>query len=156
MIEEAVHQLLSESAQKTLETMFFAMPDSVSMDPRRPAGEVVAASLAFQGSPPGRFGLMVSELLARTLAANFIGFDDAAELRPGQAAEVVGEMANMMCGAALSELESNANFDLGAPRSIYLGADDPDPDFAAGSPSVCRFEFPEGALVFFLEFEERA
>jgi len=32
MIEEAVHLLLSESAQKALETMFFAIPDTVSMD----------------------------------------------------------------------------------------------------------------------------
>ncbi len=62
MIEDAVHQLLSESATSTLETMFFATPDKVSMDPRRPAGELIAASLTFQGAPPGRFGLLVSDL----------------------------------------------------------------------------------------------
>lgn len=152
--DKAVHQLLSESAQTALETMFFASPDSVSMDPQRPAGELIAASLTFQGSPPGRFGLVVSDLLARNLAANFIGVDDPAELLPGQVAEVIGELANMMCGAALSDLESNANFNLGAPGAMFIGAEEQGPDFAIGSPSICRLEFPEGAIVSFLVFEE--
>src|SRR5260370_23941932 len=103
MIEDAVHQLLSESAENALETMFFATPDEVSTDPRRPAGELIAASLTFQGAPPGRFGLVVSNLTARTLAANFIGYDigydDAARLLPAQVAGVMGELANMMCGS---------------------------------------------------------
>jgi hypothetical protein len=154
MIEDAVHELLSESAQKALETMFFAMPDSVSMDLRRPAGELIAASLTFQGAPPGRFGFMVSEPVARTLAGNFFGCDDAARLPPAQVAGVMEELSNIMCGVVLSELESNANFDLGAPKAIHVAADEPGPDFTAGSPSICRFEFSQGALVFFLTFEE--
>jgi CheY-specific phosphatase CheX len=154
MIEEPVRQLLPASAQRTLETMFFAMPETVSMDPRRPAGERIAASLAFQGSPAGRFGLVVSDPVARTLAANFIGCDESEDLRPDQVAAVIGELANMICGAVLSELESDANFDLCPPRTIHVGADEPDPDFTAGSPSISHFEFPGGALVLFLAFEE--
>ena len=154
MIEEAVNQLLSESAQKILGTMFFSMPDKVSMDPRRPVGELIAASLTFQGTPPGRFGLIVSDPVARTLAANFIGCDDATLLRPAQIAGVIDELANMICGAVLSELESEAHFDLSAPESLHASADEPGPDFTAGSPFACRFEFSEGELVFFLAFEE--
>ena len=156
MIEGAVHKLLSASAQKALETMFYAVPESVSMDPRRPAGELIAASLIFQGAQPGGFGLLVSGLAARTLAANFIGCDDAASLLPAQVAGVMGELANIMCGAVLSDLESDSNFDLGVPESIHVGADQPGPDFTARSPSICRFEFSEGALVIFLAFEELA
>jgi hypothetical protein len=156
MLEVAIHQLLSESAQKTLETMFFATPDAVSMDPSRPAGDVIAASLSFQGAPPGRFGLLVSEPLARSLAVNFAGADDPAELPPGQVASVMGELSNMLCGAVLSELESYNNFDLGAPEPIHVGVDEPGPDFTSGSSSICRLEFPEGVLVFFLSFGETA
>ena len=58
MIEDAVHQLLSESAQNALETMFFTTPDSVSRDPSRPAGKLIASSLTFEGAPPGHFGLL--------------------------------------------------------------------------------------------------
>ena len=64
MIENAVYDLLSESAQKTLETMFFTMPDQVSAESHRPAGALIVASLTFQGSPPGRFGIVVSEPVA--------------------------------------------------------------------------------------------
>lgn len=156
MLEIAIHQLLAESSQKTLETMFFAIPDTVSMDPQRPAGELIAASLVFQGSPPGRFGLLVSEPLARTLAVNFAGGDDPAQVPPEQVTGVMGELANMLCGVVLSELESYNNFDLGAPDPFRVGADEPGPDFTAGSPSTCRLEFPEGALLFFLSFGETA
>src|SRR5215831_18147279 len=122
MIEDAVHQLLSESAQKTLETMFFTTPDSVSMDPSRPAGKLIASSLTFEGAPPGHFGLLISDPVARSLAANFIGCDDGARLVPVQVAGVIGELCNMMCGAVLSELESDANFDLSSPELAHVGA----------------------------------
>ena len=154
MIEDGAHQLLSESAQRVLETMFFVTPGKVSADPRRPAGKLIAASLTFQGTPAGRFGFVVSDSVAWTLAANFIGCDDAVCLLPAQVAGVMEELANMMCGATLSELESDGIFDLGAPESMHVGANEPRPDYSAGSPSTCRFEFAGGALVFFLAFEE--
>jgi len=151
MIEEAI---LPDSARATLEAMFFATPDTVSADPRRPEGEVIAARLTFKGSPPGRFGLLVSDGLARTLAANFTGADEP-DLLPGQVSGVIGELANMICGAAVSGLESEAHFDLSSPEVIRLGAADPSPPFADGSPSVCRLEFSGGTLVLFLAPEDR-
>jgi len=154
MIENAVYQLLSESAQKVLETMFFTAPDAVSSEPQRPPGPVIAATLTFQGAPPGRFAILVSDPVGRTLAANFLGVEDEIHLRPPQIAEVIGELTNMIAGAVLSELESNANFDIGAPNLTRLGAGDPAPDFEAGSTSISRFEFSNGALVLFFAFEE--
>jgi CheY-specific phosphatase CheX len=154
MIENAVYQLLSESAQKVLETMFFIAPDGVSADPQRPSGQVIAASLTFQGTPPGRFGIVVSDPVGRTLAANFLGVEDETRLLPPQIAEVIGELTNMIAGAVLSELESNANFEIGAPRVVRLGESDVSPDFATGSTSICRFEFPNGTLVLFFAFED--
>jgi CheY-specific phosphatase CheX len=153
MINRAVRRLLPELAQKTLETMFFAMPDAVSTDPARPAGELIVSRLAFHGSPDGRFGLVISEAVARTLAANFTGCDESADLRADQIDSVIEELANMICGAVLSELESDANFDLDPPDAIHIGAGESCPDLSAGSPSTCRFEFSDGTLVLFLEFE---
>jgi CheY-specific phosphatase CheX len=153
MIENALHRLLPESAQTTLETMFFATPDRVSADPCRPDGELIAASLSFQGSPPGRFGLLVSVPTARTLAADFAGCDESC-LVAEQVTGVIGELANMICGAAVSRLESDAHFDLSSPEVTEVGANEPGPDFNAGSPSTCRFEFSGGTLVFFLAFGE--
>jgi CheY-specific phosphatase CheX len=154
MIEDSARALLSESAQKTLETMFFTTPDRVSADPQRPAGELIAASLTFQGAPPGRFGVVMSEPVARTIATNFLGAEDGKRLPPAQVRGVIGELANIICGAVLSELESNANFDLSSPAPVQVGADEPGPDYATGSPVTCRFEMPEGAIVLSLAFEE--
>jgi CheY-specific phosphatase CheX len=156
MAEDAVCQPLLEATQKALETMFFVTPDSVSIDPGRPAGELIASSLIFQGAPPGRFGFVVSDLVARTLAANFIGCDAASVPLPAQVTGVMGELANMICGAVLSEMESDAKFDLSTPESIRVSADEPGPDFTFGSSATCRFEFSEGSLVSFLEFGELA
>ncbi len=160
MIANAVERLLPEMAERTLETMFFAMPDSVSLDRTsvnsgRPSGELVAASLAFLGSAPGSFGLIVSYSVARDLAANFLGWDEAGSLTRGRVIGVIGELANMICGAVLSEMKFDSSFDLSAPESVYFGANEAGPDFTSGSPSICRFEFHgRGALVLFLGFEE--
>lgn len=156
MVEASIGPLLAEAAQEALETMFFAMPDTVSIDPRRPDGEVIAASLAFQGWPHGRFGLVVSTAAARTLAANFIGCDESDDIRPDQMTGVIGELANMICGGVLSKLESDASFDLGAPSAVLVGAEEPGADFTAGMPAICRLEVPEGTLVAYLAFEKAA
>ena len=154
MIVHAVQRLLPEMAGKTLGTMFFAMPDLVSLDPGRPSGELIAASLAFHGSAPGRFGLIASYSLAKNLAADFLGWDEAESLTEGRVTSVIGELANMICGAVLSEMKLAECFDLSSPKPICVGANDAGPDFTSGSPSICRFEFHgRGALVLFLGFE---
>ena len=73
MNEQEVFQLLACAAQQTLETMFFTMPDVVSTGTERPVGLLIAASLTFEGSPPGRFGAILSEPVGRSMAANFLG-----------------------------------------------------------------------------------
>jgi CheY-specific phosphatase CheX len=156
MLDDSVRQLLSESAQKTLETMFFMAPDGISAVAERPAGPLIAASLLFNGTPPGRFGIVISTPVARTLAASFLGFEEEGKLPLPQVGGVIGELANMICGAVLSELESNCNFDLTTPAPVMVGADDPGPDYSTGSPVVCRFEVPDGAIVLSLAFGEEA
>jgi CheY-specific phosphatase CheX len=153
---EAVRQLLSESAQNTLETMFFITPDRISTELERPEGELIAASVTFQGAPPGRFGMVVSARAARGMAANFLGSEDDAKLPLAQVSGVMGELANIICGTMLSELQSDANFDLAEPFTLHASANEPGPDFLSGSPVAVRFETPEGAIIFSFAFEERA
>jgi hypothetical protein len=154
-----VARLLPEIAARTLETMFFAMPDSISSDGalERPgwlSGELIGASLTFHGSATGRFGLIASCSVAEDLAANFLARDEGPSLAQGSVISVVGELANMICGAVLSEMEFAASFDLSSPECVCVGATEADPDFTFGSPFICRFEFDgRGALVLFLGFE---
>jgi CheY-specific phosphatase CheX len=155
MIEDAVRHLLFESARHALETMCFTAPDATSADPSRPPGELIASHLTFAGAPPGRFGAVVSAPVARNIAANFLGAEDDAAVRPEQVREVVGELTNMICGAVLSELESNVNFDLSAPAPVLVAETEPGPDYLE-YPVTCRLEMPGGAIVLYLAFEEAA
>jgi hypothetical protein len=154
MIEDGVRQLLSESAQQALATMFFCAADEVSSSDSRPAGDLIASSLKFQGTPSGRFAALVAAPLARVLATNFFGLDDDSELEAGQVEEIVGELSNIICGAVLSEFEANSNFDISAPLPVAVAADGPEPDFPGQDPVICRLEMPEGAIVLRLAFEE--
>jgi hypothetical protein len=160
VIANTAGQLLPEMAARTLETMFFTMPDSVSLDRTfvnsdRPSGELIAASIRFHGSGPGRFGLIASYSVAENLAANFLGSDEGPSLAQGRVISVIAELANMICGAVLSEVEFAASFELSSPDSVFLGANEASPDFTSGSPFISRFEFRGGgALVLFLRFEE--
>src|SRR5713226_6268740 len=156
MFEDSVRQLLSESGRHTLETMFFTTPDGVSSETKRPAGELIAASLTFAGAPPGRFGAILSEPVARAITANFLGAEDETALAPAQLGDVVAELTNIICGSVLSELEANANFDISTPVPIYVAAADPGPDYREGSPVACRFELAGGSIVLYLAFGEAA
>jgi CheY-specific phosphatase CheX len=86
------------------------------------------------------------------MAANFLGVEDEEALSPGQIAEVSGELANIICGAVLTDLEANAGFDLSTPIPIYVPTADAGPDYATGAPVTCRFDLPDGAIVLYLAF----
>jgi chemotaxis protein CheY-P-specific phosphatase CheC len=152
--EPMVRHLLERSGVRALETMFFTMPDSVSSDMQRPTGALVGASVSFKGSPPGRFGLILSEPVGREIAANFLGVEDGSALSPAQIAEVSGELSNIICGAVLTDLECNAEFDLSVPVPVHVTAADPGPDYGDGSPVACRFEVAGGSIVLYLAFGE--
>ncbi len=150
-----VVEFLPEAATRTLETMFFSVPDAVSASPRRPTGDLIAATITFCGSHRGLFGLLVSEPLARTFAANFFGCDDDSGMGSGQVTGVMAELANMICGAALTQFDSGAALDLAAPRTFRLAATEASPGFISGSLSTCCLEFPEGTLVLHLSFSQK-
>src|SRR5437588_4823637 len=140
MSEETVRRLLSESGRRALETMFFTTPDVVSNGGQRPTGDLISASLACRGSPPGRFSAVLAAPVARTITANFLGVEDGAGLPLAQLQDGAGELANIICGAVLSELDSNGSFDISAPVTAYLGPADPGPDDSNGPPVTVRFE----------------
>jgi CheY-specific phosphatase CheX len=154
MNNDAVRQILTESGRQTLEIMFFEMPDATSSETQRPNGELVGINLTFAGEPSGRLGIVLSEPVARSIAANFLAAEDENELTPNQIGDVAGEFSNIVCGSVLSDLESKFNFDLSTPVTIHIAADDPAPDYCEQSPIACRFELPGGSIVLYLAFEE--
>jgi CheY-specific phosphatase CheX len=108
---------LRDSVQEVLEKMFFVEPVE------EPPGEAgsrdgeMAVQVAFEGLPSGALTLRVANAAASQIAADFLG-EDAAGLSSAKVAEVVCELANMICGSVLSRVESSATFRLASPRLL--------------------------------------
>jgi hypothetical protein len=76
---------------------------------------------------------------ARTLAANFLGQDEA-EIHDAQMEDVFCELSNMICGAFLSRLGDESVYDLSQPVRDEAAA-------PAGKGVVCRWlQLDEGQL----------
>ncbi len=116
-------RLLAESVRDVLETMFFTCPADEPPEGSEPApGPVV--EIRFHGNPPGVFHQRLGEQAGRELAAAFLGEGDPAGIAEGDVANVLRELANVICGRALSRIESDSTFDLGAPE--ILGGERPE------------------------------
>lgn len=87
-----------------------------------PNGAGISARLAFEGDPAGFLELWVSHSAAQSMAADFTGADPDS-VTPEQAAEVVTETANMICGSLLSRIESTSLFRLATPQIVDTGFD---------------------------------
>ena len=109
-----------ESAQEVLETMFFASvfgPADPLYAPNSDVSEqVVTAELRFSGNPSGRLQVSVTEGAARSIAGNFLGEDSLERISRNDVEQVIGELANMVCGSVLSRMDSQAVFSLSHPE----------------------------------------
>ncbi len=117
-----------------LETMFFST--AVAAD-YAPQPESISARVHFNGDPSGDFELTLTHSAARQFATSFLGVD-AADLPSDAEAQVSCELANMICGAALSRVHPDSVVKLNAP---YLS----DPASPLEGARQC-FETPEGVL----------
>ena len=63
----------------------------------------------------GHFGLYLEQVTARSLAANFLGVEEA-EVSSDEIGEVAGELANMLCGSIVSRVEGEHKFVLSHPE----------------------------------------
>ena len=117
-------ETLDVATSEVLETMFFAVVLGELPDPASASAEgsgeppMVVSRLDFLGQPSGDFYVALSEPAARSIAGNFLGVEDASELTPVSVGEVVCELANILCGAVLSRVDSLANFKLCHPGLI--------------------------------------
>lgn len=115
MPDTAIQAVLEDVAAEVLEKMFFLSTAPIAPFPVGPGAIIVR--LAFEGDPPGRLYLHMSGQAALSIAANFLGEDPSA-IEPRQISEVCGELANMICGAILSRVESTATFHLRSPEVL--------------------------------------
>jgi len=114
--EPTIREALASAVADVLESMFFLEALGETAEPP-PETTTVTARLSFDGDPPGCFHMRIASPAANTIAADFLG-EDAGSLTPQQTTDVTLELANMICGAVLSRLESSATFRLGAPHIV--------------------------------------
>ncbi len=115
---ERTEQIIEEAATEVVETMFFTSVVGEDEVPDAPAGNgVVAAKVRFDGNPSGSFRMRLFEVSARAMAAIFLSTDDG-EVSAEQVAGVMGELTNMIAGAALSRFDPKAKFHLESPMLI--------------------------------------
>jgi CheY-specific phosphatase CheX len=116
VIDTTIRTALSCAVADVLERMFFL--EGLGEAPEPPAeAETVTVQMTFDGDPPGCFQMRLARPAANAIAADFLG-EDTESLTGQQSTEVTLELANMICGAALSRIESSATFRLGAPQIV--------------------------------------
>jgi CheY-specific phosphatase CheX len=146
MAEAGDNEILCAAARQVLETMFFTTIMGERDDP--PGDPMVEARVSFEGDPSGSFGLRLSAGAARSIAANFLGLEDEAELAPTQVGEVACELANMICGALLSQVESGSTFQIAHPRLAASG------DAPAWNGAAAQFfDLDSGAMALWVRFD---
>ena len=149
MVEVAPRELLSWATQEVLETMFFTEVLGAAEFARDCTEPFVAVRVDFRGQPSGHLGLCVSAAAARSIAANFLG-EDEAELTESQILDVVAELSNMVCGWVVSRLESDTSFDIQPPQAAT-----PETAIEPGAPGHC-FEMENGILAVSLSLQPAA
>lgn len=148
MSEVALATLMRTSVDAALEAMFFTGVEQEMDTPEVPGSDRITVGVTFSGNLGGRFVLVLTREAASMLAASFLGVDGEPELETSQIADVVRELANILCGSVLSRLGRQTDFHLAPPE---LGCPDP---FADNSPGLRRWlRIPEGELGLSLWFE---
>jgi hypothetical protein len=113
-----IHAALAAAVGEVLESMFFI--EDLGEASEAPAAEAVTVEIRFDGDPPGRLQMLLAPLAAKCIAADFLG-EDPGSVSARQSEDVALELANMICGAVLSRLESSACFRLESPRIVAGG-----------------------------------
>lgn len=135
--------LLEAAVAEVLESMCFLSvnPDISSEEESRTIW--VNRRVDFRGPTQGSFGVAVKLPTAILIAGNFLG-QEPEELTELQACEVVGEIANMVCGTLLAQVDPQAPFHLATPRAE-------EQSIALPNRITRSFVLDEGALFAWLE-----
>lgn len=105
---------LPSAMAEVLESMCFFSMTGETAAPDDQATVWIGRRLNFRGPLVGAFGLRMPLSTAQIVAANLLGSNEE-EVTPEQAGDAVGEIANVICGTLLSQIESKQAFDLSAP-----------------------------------------
>src|SRR4051812_14130980 len=110
-------ETLCAAARETLEEMFFMVAFGVAQEAAA-LGDAVCATVVFSGDASGCLSIGMSREAATVAAANFLG-EDATNVSEESLNSVVAEMANILCGSALSRWQHDGRFVLASPAAGF-------------------------------------
>ena len=145
---EVLRQALRQAVDEVLDKMFFVCPLGEAEPDPEDAAPAIAARLTFEGEPSGSMTLRLTWQAAHAIAADFLG-EDEESLTEQRTGEVVREMANMICGSVLSQVEGATAFHLAEPRILTI---EEDADEHHGSV-VFAVDIPNGRLTLLMNTE---
>jgi CheY-specific phosphatase CheX len=105
-----------EALIEVLETMFFELPASGSMITSAPGQDAIAATANFSGDLNGSLSLAADFWTLRRLAGSFLGREDESTVTEAEVRLVACELANMVCGNALSRIEPHGRLRIATPE----------------------------------------
>ena len=120
MIAEQMASRLRHAASSVLERMFMAPVLADQEFPPPDVASPILVELEFHGQVAGIFALAVADETARKLALGFMGLGPDEALDRKTVIEVLGELANMLCGHFLGQLQYHDTFRLSTPKEVTL------------------------------------
>lgn len=121
-LEVSLMTRVEDATRHALEEMFFMAVFGRQESAEEAEHGAVTAQLTFTGDASGvlRIGLPAGS--AAEAAANFLGLDSG-DLTADQVRVVVGELANIVCGSALSQWRHDGLFSLNQPETTVGDAE---------------------------------
>jgi CheY-specific phosphatase CheX len=131
---------LAQSVLDVLESMCFTMVDAPAEPPKEDPVPRIEVELGFHGARQGDFWLSFPRQTAQEVASAFSG----TELPDDEKiADVLSELANIMCGATLSRIPEDGLFDLESPVAAWIVEPRSEPRLSQS----CRIDFQIGPEV---------
>lgn len=137
---ESASETLLKSCIAVLER--FVMMDAEPLEGELPEfdpqeADLLQASMVFRGAVTGALTLAAPFDLCLEMAANAIGVEPDPDLHAAQAADVLGEVLNMICGYLVLDLEPEKPTDLTPP--VVVGMEVTEWDHLAALPATMPF-----------------
>jgi CheY-specific phosphatase CheX len=131
---------LAQSVLDVLESMCFTMVDAPADPPEEDPVPRIEVELRFRGERQGDFWLSFPRQTAEEVASAFSGTECTDNEK---IADVLSELANIMCGATLSKVAGDGLFDLDSPVATWII----EQRSVARPPQPCRVDFQIGPEV---------
>jgi len=138
---------LADSTLLVLERMCSLIPTRDEGLTEEQRERLACVQVKFTGTVKGSFLMAAEEDAAQLFAPAFLGIDGE-DLSAGAVQEVLAEMANMICGAAISRIEPGGLFSLSTPAP---SAPLPPPENCAAE---LDFDCGCGSLIVQLQIEQ--